>query len=138
YHWNFGDGDTSFQFGSVDHSYTSPGLFSVILICESDKGCGDFKLKPNLVNPWPVSIHDNIKNSLRVFPNPTSDNLMIYSEESVMDKIQLLDVMGKIHYSRDDLFVNKYEIENKGLKGTYFLKVEFSTALSMIIAVVFY
>ena len=138
YHWNFGDGDTSYQFGSVDHTYTSPGLFSVILICESDKGCGDFKLKPNLVNPWPVSIHDNIKNSLRVFPNPTSDNLIIYSEESVMDKIQLLDVMGKIHYSRDDLFVNKYEIENKGLKGTYFLKVEFSTAVSMIIAVVFY
>ena len=124
YHWNFGDGDISFQYGSVQHTYTKAGLFSVILFCESDQACQSFAIRSNIVNSWPVSIEEFKHNEVVVFPNPCSESLYIYSDEYRIQKVLLIDMLGNIVYTNSDISNNKTEIPPLNFKGLYILQVE--------------
>lgn len=48
YNWSFGDGGVSTQQNPV-YTYNSPGLYSVRLIIQTQQGCTDTLLRPNLV-----------------------------------------------------------------------------------------
>ncbi len=48
YNWNFGDGTSSTSQHPV-HNYTSPGIYNVQLIVQTQLGCRDTLAKPNLV-----------------------------------------------------------------------------------------
>jgi gliding motility-associated-like protein len=48
YNWSFGDGATSSNQNPV-HTYTSPGIYSVRLIVQTQIGCRDTLTKPSLV-----------------------------------------------------------------------------------------
>ncbi len=48
YNWSFGDGGTS-TLQNPSHNYTAPGLYSVQLIVQTQLGCSDTLLKPQLI-----------------------------------------------------------------------------------------
>lgn len=48
YYWSFGDGNTSNQ-QSPSHLYTTPGIFDVQLIVETQLGCRDTLTKPAII-----------------------------------------------------------------------------------------
>jgi len=58
YLWNFGDGNISPVKGSVNHIYTDPGDYSVVLIVKSEKGCSGVKIVPHAVGAWKVDIKE--------------------------------------------------------------------------------
>jgi gliding motility-associated-like protein len=49
YKWDFGDGATSTE-ANPSHTYTTTGVFSVMLVTESSNGCRDTMRKINLLN----------------------------------------------------------------------------------------
>ncbi|MCB0856047.1 MAG: PKD domain-containing protein, partial [Bacteroidetes bacterium] len=58
YFWDFGDGNTSTASAPV-HSYSSPGMFDVILIATNASGCSDTLTVPNLVSIVGPDAHFN-------------------------------------------------------------------------------
>ncbi|MEX0595652.1 MAG: T9SS type A sorting domain-containing protein, partial [Candidatus Paceibacterota bacterium] len=70
-----------------------------------------------------LSVQDNIKNNLKIYPNPTSTNWNI-SNTDVIDSIELFDISGKtieILTPKTNTFV----IEGSKLsKGFYFVKIK--------------
>lgn len=48
YNWNFGDGGTS-VLSNPSHLYTAPGIYTVRLIVQTQLGCLDTLIKPNIV-----------------------------------------------------------------------------------------
>lgn len=58
YQWNFGDGGTSSAF-SPNHTYTSAGSYTVVLLATSDSGCTQRASRVITVNPLPVITTNN-------------------------------------------------------------------------------
>lgn len=68
----------------------------------------------------------DFKSKIRVYPNPTSDKLIISSEEINFMKIQIFNTLGRLVYTENSF--NQTQINLKSLNlnsGIYFIKMNF-------------
>jgi gliding motility-associated-like protein len=52
YFWNYGDGNSGFDFSSAAHTYAAPGLYTVSLTITDTRGCVSTITKNNIIRVW--------------------------------------------------------------------------------------
>jgi gliding motility-associated-like protein len=72
--WDFGDGQTSNQSGSIDHQYTTAGCYDVTLTVSNAAGCTISQTQPNIVCVYDVPI-----------ASFTVDNDSMYTENTLVN-----------------------------------------------------
>jgi len=121
YQWYFGDGDSSSQF-QPSHTYLQNGTYSVTLIA-SDCNNTDTLTMSILVGTNAVVANETI--AVTIYPNPTTNELMLTGLGLQNSRISIVDVMGKKHNCSMATSVNKISIYTSTLKaGGYYLKIE--------------
>ncbi len=136
--WDFGDGTTStMQFPS--HTYTTSGPFYLCLTVDDGVGCNNtycdsigsngviFKQAGFAISVISTPIITGLDNSIslsseiKIYPNPTSSNLTIISDQLIIDEINIIDITGKtIQTFSTDL--NNIFLDNIP-NGIYFIKI---------------
>ncbi len=93
YIWDFGNGNISGQINPTTVLPDSPSV--VTLTVYGANGCSDTytdTLNQNIVNgEWSI-----VNSSFLVYPNPATDVLFIQSNQSGFDRIEIINVEGKI------------------------------------------
>lgn len=100
--WDFGDGSPVETTLSPTHIYPALGSYPVKLkIYDKYFRCCDSVMNNVLVDSKNhFSIQQHTADEVRVFPNPTSDNVTIQSMTSSIQEIQLFDLTGKLIHAR--------------------------------------
>jgi PKD repeat protein len=98
YLWDFGDGTTS-AVENPTHEYVANDLYNVCLtiteLCGTDTKCSEVLVSE-------VSIEENTRFSIIVFPNPSSSRVEIEFENiEQLSVLQVLNSLGQIVYSVD-------------------------------------
>jgi hypothetical protein len=120
YQWYFGDGDSSSQF-QPSHTYTQNGTYSVTLIA-SDCNNTDTLTMSILVGTNAVITNETT--AVTIYPNPTTNELMLTGLGLQNSRISIVDVMGKKQNCTVTTSVNKISINTANLKpGCYYLKI---------------
>ncbi len=78
--WNFGDGETSNQPGSVDHQYPDPGCYDVSLTVTNQAGCSITLVQPDIVCAYAIPNADFIVSSDSL---PISDPTVQFTNQSI-------------------------------------------------------
>lgn len=119
YLWNFGDGTTSTDANPV-HVYPGDGTYHVTLTTYND--CGSNTASKDVVIVT-TGISEAIADGFEIYPNPTKAALNININNSDINKIELVDVIGKSLYISEK--VNKTnKIEMAGFaEGVYFIRL---------------
>jgi PKD repeat protein len=91
YLWSFGDGTTS-ALENPQHYYNLPGNYTVSL---TTNACGGNSTKTKLLTINNLSTTENSKNSVQIYPNPTS-NFINVTADSKFVLISLQDISGRI------------------------------------------
>ncbi|MBO7630128.1 MAG: T9SS type A sorting domain-containing protein, partial [Bacteroidales bacterium] len=82
---------------------------------------------PSILEPYPedstgVVSHHELKNPIKLYPNPAANTLYIESEDATIDHIVVLDLTGK-EILRQDIFNNRGETNVSSLpNGLYIVK----------------
>jgi len=93
-HWDFGDGSSSNAINPI-HTYNLSVSFRVVLTVFS---CGQMDTFSQIVVIPPVVAVQNIQNTaVSIYPNPTSGQLFVESERLSVERLEIIDVVGKIH-----------------------------------------
>ncbi|MEX0595638.1 MAG: T9SS type A sorting domain-containing protein, partial [Candidatus Paceibacterota bacterium] len=72
-----------------------------------------------------LSVGDASLNSIKVYPNPTSDNLYISGSNLAINNIEVLDVNGRILKSVDFANLTEVSIDLSGLtNGVYIVSIK--------------
>ena len=125
--WEFNDG-TGNQMGGQNVTYTfpQPGSYNVCL--EANNGSDYYSACQTVNVDFGIGINE-VENNLevKVYPNPTSENLNINLNASTNDalSITLFDVLGNEVYNNEILSTNQFNgtISLDGLSnGLYILK----------------
>ncbi len=118
--WNFGDGNTS-DLQNPTHTYAENGTYEVCLIasnnanCESESFCLDVTVEKD--NGGGLSIKNNSKSQINIFPNPTSD-FVLFSEQV---SGSIADLTGRVIFN----FNLQNNIDISALPaGVYTLKLQ--------------
>lgn len=94
YLWDFGDGEMAFG-GNVPHTYASTGTYQTRLIvynqCGSDTISREIEISTTSGIQQPIE-----KITLKVFPNPTSNQLYVILDKGTIDQIDLYDMQGRL------------------------------------------
>ncbi|ELR72812.1 hypothetical protein C900_00773 [Fulvivirga imtechensis AK7] len=92
--WQFGDGGSSSEL-SPEHTYSTPGGYTVVLELVNDQGCSSSIEKPITVNGLePISIN-SIKNAITPNGDGANDHLIIENIENYPDNtVTVLDRWG--------------------------------------------
>lgn len=120
YFWDFGDGATSTQ-TSPSHTYGSNLSYNVMLIttneCSSDTAY-------SIVDLTTVSISE-LENggSMQVFPNPAKGQITLSISKAVADRVELLDVTGRILASFSQVTDNINVDISKYVSGVYYFRI---------------
>jgi bacillolysin len=119
YNWDFGDGVSS-TLQSPSHTYTS-GSYTVTLII-SNGICNDTLSQSLEV----TGLNGVLTNStISIYPNPTTDNIMIYNLNSSENYIiEITDLLGRNICSYSIISLNHYTINLKNLpEASYFFRI---------------
>lgn len=120
--WNFGDGNTSSN-QNPSHQYTNSGAYTVILTVLNGTCSNVDSLEINVgVN----SILENQDNEISIYPNPNSGNFYIElnSMDESIEKIEIIDNLGKVIYSITELKqVNEINLKENA-KGIYYVLIK--------------
>lgn len=97
--WDFGDGSTSTQ-PNPTHVYSDTGRYRVMLTVQTIPGCTDaatFNLQVTDSSRPANTVDLDADEQLRLFPNPTTDELWLQFGMSGSQEVQLqlLDVLGR-------------------------------------------
>lgn len=94
YQWDMGDG-SKYQVRDFDHKYILNGTYSVVLTVTSDKGC--VSQTTQMVSSNPSSVGNMAEVGIRVYPNPTRDNVNVdlSALSSANSIITVRDLTGK-------------------------------------------
>jgi PKD repeat protein len=91
--WNFGDGNTS-PLVNPTHTYNAPGNYTVSLIVN---GCGRLDTLTEPISITATAIAENVKDiNWRIFPNPSTRDVMIQAEDVTTFKIEVYGPDGKL------------------------------------------
>jgi hypothetical protein len=91
--WNFGDGNTS-PLVNPTHTYSAPGNYNVSLIVN---GCGRSDTLVEPISITATSVAENVKDiDWRIFPNPSTRDVMIQAEDVTTFKIEVYGPDGKL------------------------------------------
>ena len=117
-YWYFGDGDSAYTAPNQTHIYNAPGIYPVVLIVRSNRGCLDTVIISheviatiplvNIITPN----SDNINNTLLF------DGLQFYPNS----KIKIFNRWGNLIYSSDD-YKNDWNGDGHEV-GTYYYILE--------------
>ena len=126
YEWDFGDGNTS-TLNTVSHTYTAPGVYTVILRGDLIFGCSAYDTVTIVVegNPGVEELMNNDR--LGVYPNPVADMLTIEfnGDQSVIEEVQLVDAKGNVVFT--NVYDSKARITTIDFsnyeRGVYFVRV---------------
>ena len=128
YVWNFGDGDTSHQIGSVVHTYANPGTYTVTLTVRDSCGGVSTTSEEIDVNASGIATVSGLS-SVNVYPNPSNGNfnidLNIQATETVT--ISLINQLGQtlqthnneVHAGHNILGISGSELAT----GIYYLQL---------------
>lgn len=117
YLWSFGDGTTS-ALENPQHYYNIPGNYTVSL---TTNACGGNSTKTKLLTINNLSTTENSKNSVQIYPNPTS-NFINVTADSKFVLISLQDISGRIIIPDWKKTESGYRISLQYLpSGTYLL-----------------
>ena len=137
--WDFGDGSPNSTMQHPSHVYVDTGIFTISLTA-TNYNCSDFSLSYIVVidtkSEFPPDTTISLDNggndlsiieNLLVFPNPTTDHLIVIAREMISadHKLELISLIGKQAIVENNPFKNKrrYLLRLSGLsKGTYILK----------------
>lgn len=92
--WDFGDG-TTHTAEHPEHTYTSPGTYTVSLITQNEFGRDTLT---QTVNVGLTALEGELENSLKLSPNPTTGNLNLElpaSWNSLPTEVHWMDTQGK-------------------------------------------
>jgi gliding motility-associated-like protein len=117
-YWYFGDGDSNFPAPTQTHVYDAPGIYPVMLIVRSNRGCLDTVFinhevvatipLVNIITPNPDNINNTLSfNGLQFYPN---------------SKIRIFNRWGNLIYTSDD-YKNDWNGEEHEA-GTYYYILE--------------
>jgi hypothetical protein len=91
--WNFGDGNTS-PLVNPTHTYNAPGNYTVSLVVN---GCGKSDTLTEPISITATAIAENVKDiNWRIFPNPSTRDVMIQAEDVTTFKIEVYGPDGKL------------------------------------------
>ena len=137
YDWDFGDGNTSSQENPV-HTYSptsSNWTYTVILTATNDCSSTDYEME---VSSRPNSVMDlEFTNKISVYPNPTSGVFRVEIEQAEVGdlQIQILDLQGKVVYTRDvDSFQgdgNKIIDISQLSTGMYLVRISLNDSIAL-------
>jgi gliding motility-associated-like protein len=117
-YWYFGDGDSAYTAPTQTHIYNAPGIYPVVLIVRSNRGCLDtIMINHEVISTIPlVNIitpnSDNVNNTLLF------DGLQFYPNS----KISIFNRWGNMIYSSDN-YKNDWNGEGHEA-GTYYYILE--------------
>ncbi|MFL3662628.1 MAG: SBBP repeat-containing protein [Flavobacteriales bacterium] len=137
YLWNFGDGNTS-TLQHPNHTYSTAGPFYLCLTVDDGNSCIDtycdsigsngvvFKQNGFTINVISPPIITGVKNvekiisEITIYPNPTSNQLIIDSEQKI-NEISIIDITGKTLrvYTTSLNSINVSDLPS----GIYFIKL---------------
>jgi len=120
-HWNFGDGNTSFEASPV-YKYTKGGSFDVKLLVTN--ACGSDSVTKTILITNGINEAESIK--YLVYPNPNQGNFKFEYDDNDLIEMRMLDLNGQIliNYIPDKV-MDKYEKEFsiKVPSGMYFIQM---------------
>lgn len=97
--WDFGDGQTS-NLQSPTHNYTAPGTYTIQLTASNANG-SDIETKMSyIVIDDCLGMNEVTLSELNVYPNPTTDKLMINTSSNNSELVEIMDNSGRIIYSQ--------------------------------------
>ena len=99
YFWSFGAGQGTSTQGAPVYNYTSPGVYTVQLICTSVSGCADSASKLVTVISNPLSVLSLNENDEELLLKTESDNVYVLHQELSSEltiSIRLYDITGKL------------------------------------------
>jgi hypothetical protein len=135
YYWSWGDG-THDSIAYPSHIYDTSGFYTICLTITDAAGCSstycdssylqkntDNIVYIDVVSQIPSAINENIiSDNLKIFPNPTTNNLMIEGER--IAKIEILNIEGQI-IKRLKTKENKTDIDVSNFaSGVYIIRVQ--------------
>ncbi len=119
WNWDFGDGNID-TIQNPTHSYTTAGSYTVTMTIGNSAGF-DFISK----NIALVNVNDALSQSLRVYPNPTRETLIIEAENHMIHGYSILTLLGQEVLSSDKAFDSKAILDVSSLEpGSFLLRLE--------------
>ena len=123
YLWDFGDGTTSTDLNPW-HLYAGLGSYTVSLTA-SNGNCPDSVLTQIVEVISDVGVNENDLTSIKVYPNPFTNQIGIYGLNDKNVTIYLIDLNGKVVYSTQSKGKKTVLLDDLDelAKGTYVLRV---------------
>ena len=111
---------------------SSTGLHAYTYTAENENGCLiDTTIYVYVDFPYNVESPNN--DNYKIFPNPVNDKINIISNSIDIEKVQILDVTGKIVKQLETKQLNNISIDISDLKkGIYFIKINNSSPIKII------
>jgi subtilisin family serine protease len=131
WYWDFGDGTTS-ELANPTHIYSDTGTYRIQLTVQTGQGCTDaatFVVKVVDSSPPANTFELEEGERLRLFPNPTTEELWLQFSMSGSEEVQLrlVDMLGRPVWSMER-FVNGYQPTLLDMRpypaGAYWLLVQ--------------
>ncbi len=131
YQWDFGDGATS-VLDNPQHSYSTPGTYSVSLIASD--GCGNFDTTAQNIVVTTVTNLDNlekIEKNISIYPNPTKDYITIDYDQPI-EEVRIINLLGMEVFSQKNMKTGKNVIHlNTYTRGVYYIELKLNSSLSI-------
>lgn len=119
YNWQFGDGNASSAM-SPTHIYSNTGNYTVALSVTDQNGCKAQQVKT--MDFTSLSVLSNEVNGLKIYPNPTSDVLIVTGEVE-LKKLYIYSNLGQL-VQKNDLQGKQQNCDVSQLtEGHYILKI---------------
>lgn len=113
--WDFGDGTNS-NIANPTHTYRAAGTYTVFLTIENTNGCvNTASVQIKVTDESTSSTNDpSEKLKVRIFPNPTQQQLNIITPNSRQVELRMVDLMGRIVMTKtfggDQTMLNIHEL----------------------------
>lgn len=116
--WNFDDGNSSTE-NNPTHTYNATGDFDVTLTITA---CGRTHALTKTVSVSNLSLEDNVLSGIKIYPNPTKDEIIIDIVNTNNYSATLYSILGQkvMHY---ETLINNTISLSEIKSGTYFLEI---------------